>query len=146
MGSLGLHMDHPAELSDKLENYLHREMFAHMDDDEAPKKGFYLSTQTEEGWTEEFFDHAADRDQAYHRAKDDGKTALLCPKADLTDRNVEIKVTAQERDMIIAALRMWQDQSEVDPILLDIAENERGHGGVLSDDEIDALIEDAVNV
>jgi hypothetical protein len=58
-----------------------------------------------------------------------------------------IKVTARERDTIIAALRLWQRIGDAEGFAeIEIAENGRkGKKARLSDDEIDELIENRVN-
>lgn len=49
-------------------------------------------------------------------------------------------MTPIQRDTIIAALRLFQMQNELPNEIIDIAENGRGHGGFLTDDQIDDLI------
>lgn len=56
-----------------------------------------------------------------------------------------LNITAPERDIIIAALRLWQGQSVVAPVLKEIATNADQHPA-LSNDEIDNLIEGKLNV
>ena len=58
-----------------------------------------------------------------------------------------LKIDQRERDTIIAALRLWQRIGDTSKIPeLEIAENGReGDDARLSDDEIDALIEERVN-
>ncbi|SOC90077.1 hypothetical protein SAMN05216358_0096 [Rhizobium sp. AN5] len=55
-----------------------------------------------------------------------------------------IALTGPERDTVIAALRLWQDNSMIPPALVEIACNGRVQG--LTDDEIDILIEEKINV
>ncbi len=64
-----------------------------------------------------------------------------------TYRETYFGVTARERDTIIAALRYWQREGRhTSGVEIDIAENGReGPGARLSNDEIDALIENRIN-
>lgn len=57
-------------------------------------------------------------------------------------------MSARERDTIIAALRFWQaSYMGGNPDLNEIADNDReGDDARLSSDEIDALIEERINV
>lgn len=64
---------------------------------------------------------------------EEAKEILSKPQA------VELCVTEEERDMMIAALRLWQATHEIDQSIIDIAENERGDH--LSDEQIDGLCE-----
>jgi hypothetical protein len=59
-----------------------------------------------------------------------------------------LKLTDRERDTIIAALRLWQRTGDTAKVPeLEIAENNRrGRNARLSDDEIDELIEERINV
>ena len=56
-----------------------------------------------------------------------------------------MNLTQPELDIIIAALRLWQQQEELSYELVMIAENGRDHGGFLTDDQIDTLIEEKLN-
>ncbi|MTH61135.1 hypothetical protein [Paracoccus litorisediminis] len=78
-------------------------------------------------------------------AKADATYPLLCPSSDIEEPEITLDVTVQERDMLIAALRLWQEQDEVSAELVEIAENGRGHGGMLADWRIDDLIENTLN-
>lgn len=54
----------------------------------------------------------------------------------------------EERDMIIAALRLWQNTSDNDyqkSALRDVATNEETQP-LMSNDEIDELIEEKINI
>lgn len=51
-------------------------------------------------------------------------------------------MTPIQRDTVIAALRLFQIQDELPLEIIDIAENGRGHGGFLTDDQIDDLVEE----
>lgn len=53
-------------------------------------------------------------------------------------------MTPPERDVIIAALRLFQMQDELPNEIVALAENGRGHGGFLTDEEIDTLIEEVL--
>lgn len=63
----------------------------------------------------------------------------------IDDDTATVDLTEPQRDVIIAALRLWQKQDELDPELVQIAENGRGHGGFPTDVEIDDLIENVLN-
>lgn len=60
------------------------------------------------------------------------------------DGPVTLTLQPAERDIIIAALRLWQDNPSIPPAILEIACN--GRVNSLLDDEIDILIEDKINV
>lgn len=67
--------------------------------------------------------------------------------ADEADEGVTVlSVTPRERDIILAALRLWQRTSTIPPELYDLAINDRPGGRFLSDNEIDVLIEEKINV
>jgi hypothetical protein len=55
-----------------------------------------------------------------------------------------LSITGPERDIILAALRHWQRSSNIDSDTYDLAEN--GRGRFLSDQDIDDLIEEKINV
>ena len=59
-----------------------------------------------------------------------------------------IKLNQREKDTILAALRLWQRTGDTDKIPeLEIAENDRrGRNARLSNDEIDVLCEERINV
>jgi hypothetical protein len=61
---------------------------------------------------------------------------------------MKLKIDGRERDMIIAALRLWQrTPPAAKGDLYDIANNDReGERASLTDEEIDALIEERINV
>lgn len=60
-------------------------------------------------------------------------------------KSITLELTGPERDIIIAALRLWQSSQrpEITEEMLQIAEE---NGPLLSDDDIDALIEEKINV
>jgi hypothetical protein len=60
------------------------------------------------------------------------------------DEPSPIILTGPERDIVMAALRLWQTVRDVAPAITDLARNGREH--FLSDDEIDDLIEEKINV
>lgn len=60
------------------------------------------------------------------------------------DGPVTLTLQPAERDIIIAALRLWQDNPSIPPAIVEIACNGRVHS--LLDDEIDILIEEKINV
>jgi hypothetical protein len=68
-----------------------------------------------------------------------------CLPEELPEEQITLTVTQQERDMILAALRLWNDSvndgSEyLTPELIDIATNGEAHA-MMDDNEIDALCE-----
>lgn len=60
------------------------------------------------------------------------------------DGPVTLTLQPAERDLIIAALRLWQERPSIPPAIVEIACNGRVHS--LLDDEIDILIEEKINV
>jgi hypothetical protein len=61
---------------------------------------------------------------------------------------MKLKIDGRERDTILAALRLWQRTPDAEKgDLYDIANNDReGERASLTDEEIDELIEERINV
>lgn len=55
-------------------------------------------------------------------------------------------LTEAERNIVMAALRHWQDSTDIPPMLYDIAaDHDQERGRFLSDNDIDVLIEENLN-
>jgi hypothetical protein len=62
------------------------------------------------------------------------------------DQPVTLILDIAERNIILAALRLWQRTATIETEITDLASDHTTHGCFLTDDEIDTLIEEKINV